>query len=214
MLKKYGAPSHTHTLHAMCVKVCVSAGEECVCRSRNVTEMSRVVNRLQHVRYENDGGGTRGLGQRHVSGEAPSPPGLWRCQRVKSKRCAQIAGVEMHTACSLTTLIEMHHFALVSWPWTARRRQATESRGPWQINNQTVLIYRWDANGGCLMLKRSLADNGCVLRGKVLFLEMKPAFLPTTLEVGLCLCLEVEDGCWVPHRFLTADETNCNDEPE
>lgn len=74
MLKKYGAPSHTHTLQRYvcesgCVKVCVqqlSAGEDCVCRSRNVMEMSRVVNRLQHVTYENDGGGTRSLGQRHV----------------------------------------------------------------------------------------------------------------------------------------------------
>lgn len=50
------------------------------------------------------------------------------------------------------------------------------------------------------MLKSSLADNSCVLKGKVLFLEMKRS-VSTYYSLSWlveCLCLEVERGVEFP----------------
>lgn len=55
------------------------------------------------------------------------------------------------------------------------------------------------------MLKRSLADNSCVLKGKRYSSKWSAAFLPTTLKLACGVFVPGgREGCWVPHRFLTA----------
>ena len=55
------------------------------------------------------------------------------------------------------------------------------------------------------MLKRSLADNSCVLNGKCYSSKWSTALLPTTLKLACGVFVPGgREGCWVPHRFLTA----------
>lgn len=54
-------------------------------------------------------------------------------------------------------------------------------------------------------LKRSLADNGCVLKGKCYSSKWGAVSLPTTLKLACGVFVPGgREGCWVPHRFLTA----------
>lgn len=55
------------------------------------------------------------------------------------------------------------------------------------------------------MLKRSLADNSGVLKVKCYSSKWSAAVLPTTLKLACGVFVPGgREGCWVPHRFLTA----------
>lgn len=100
MLKKYGAPSHTHTLQCcVCVLTCVCSSclqKKIVCvRAETLWKCHELwtVSNMSHMKMmvvEHAASGSGMCRAKWCSGEAPSPSGLWSCQRLNQRRVLRL----------------------------------------------------------------------------------------------------------------------------